>query len=151
MKLPAYGKALLAARRSGHHPAVITVIYGEHWDVEADVVRVAVKPGEALGRDWRCVLGLPIEIEDRFLNGEHDEQLRLAGEIAHVGALVMMNGGSGGRYPVHVHAFLSRRWDKAARRMQWPHWWSEEIDQLNFRNRKLWLSEAEAYLAQLAA
>jgi hypothetical protein len=29
LRLPAYGKALLAARRQGQHPRVVHVIYGE--------------------------------------------------------------------------------------------------------------------------
>ena len=31
LKLPAYGKALLNARRLGEHPPVVHVIYGEEW------------------------------------------------------------------------------------------------------------------------
>lgn len=151
MKLPAYGKSLLQARRAGQHPPVVTVIYGLHWDSDGNVTKLAVKPGEALGRDWRCIAGLPIELEDRFLDGEDTEQLRLAGEIAREAALVMMARGAAGRYPVHVHAFLSRRWNAAARLMEWPAWWSEEIEKLNGKNRKRWLEAAEAYLAKLAA
>lgn len=149
MKRPAYAHALLAARRAGHHPDGVTVVYGGDWRVAAGVTRLAVKPGAALGLDWGCGAGLPVDIVDRRRgeDGGNDELFRLAGEIARVAATVTIEA-DGWRCCAHEQAYLQRI---LARPLAWPQWWSEEIDELNERNRRQWFREAEAYLAQFAA
>jgi hypothetical protein len=153
-KLPAYGNALLKARRAGMHPSVVTVVYGNDWNVPGTSPRLAVQPGDALGRDWRCVAGLPVNFLNRdpsgrsVFDGAATEALQLVAELALDSAHIAIEE-HGNRCQADVLAFLQRRWD--GERMVWPAWWSEEIEKLHGRNRQRWISEAEAYLARLAA
>lgn len=151
MKLPAYGKQLLRSRRAGLHPAAVTVVYGEDWYVPKAEFRLAVKPGEALERDWTCVAGLPVEFinrsDDAMFVMKDGEGLRLVAEIAREAADVVIEE-DGERMSAYALAFLKRGWTP---RPQWPAWWSEEIEKIHGQNYRRWLQETEAYLAQLAA
>src|SRR4051794_13037574 len=112
MKLPAYAKPLLAARRSGVHPASVTVIYGQDWHVAEGVTRLAVKPGEALGLDWYCVAGLPVRLVDR--SQELPEELYfLIGEIASHAATLHVSSGDADApgFEVSSLARVARDWD----------------------------------------
>jgi len=152
MKLPAYAHALLKARRAGAHPPLVTVIYGNDWYAEPGTARLALKPGEALGRDWRCVAGLPVEFVNRSacLMFEEDdcEPLRVIGEIAIESAQIWMIE-DGMRVSADTWAYMMRSHNGAA--CQWPAWWSEEIEKNHGQNRKRWISEAASYLARFAA
>lgn len=166
VKLPAYGKQLLAARRSGKHPAVVVVVYGQDWSVPGVWARLAVKPKAALGLDWHCVAGVGVQVLDRSTAAEDDydaqgnrELFFLLGEIARHAACItvqtpeplFMHQTGRGQAPADLLAWCARRWDGAARRMLWPAWWSEEIEKINERNRNQWLEETERYLARLCA
>lgn len=150
MKLPAYGKRLLSARRGGLHPPEVTVVYGEDWDVPGAACRLAVKPGEALGLDWRCVAGLPVEFLNRsalaLFEMDDGEPLRLIGEIARESAQIMVVEGAVRTFADDL-AFLKR----AGKPPRWPAWWSEEIDKQHGQNRKRWIEEAAHYLARFCA
>ena len=146
MKLPAYAKTLLAARRAGSHPALVTVVYGEDWAVPGAECRLAVKPGEALGLDWRCVAGLPVELVNRsdvaMFEAQDGEPLRLAAEIARESAQVMVVEG-GARVALDELAFAMRCVSGA----RWPAWWSEDVEKIHGQNRKRWIEEAAHYLS----
>ena len=145
MKPPAYASPLLRLRRAGSHPASVVVVYGERWQLEDGVTRLAVKPGEALGLEWRCVAGLPVEI--RAQGPDCDELWRLAGEVACEAAAVTIVQADGARECADIAAFMERLY---ARPVAWPAWWSRDIDKINERNRQQWFREAEGWLAQCA-
>lgn len=166
LKLPAYGKALLAARRAGRHPAVVVVVYGQDWSVPGVWARLAVKPGAALGLDWRCVAGVGVQVLDRSTAAEDDydaqgnrEVFFLLGEIARYAACVAVetpeplfaHQQGRGQAQAQVLAWCARTVKPGSHRMAWPAWWSEDIDKINERNRRQWLTETERYLARLCA
>lgn len=166
VKLPAYGKQLLAARRSGTHPAVVVVVYGQDWSVPGVWARLAVKPKAALGLNWHCVAGVGVQVLDRSTAAEDDydeqgnrELFFLLGEIARHAAGVQVrtpeplfaHQSGGGEAHADVLAWCSRRWDAQARRMVWPAWWSQETDRIHIRNFELWLAETERYVSRIRA
>lgn len=150
MKLPAYAKHLLRERRAGRHPSVVTVVYGEDWHVAGAEFRLAAKPGEAVGLDWACVAGLPVELVNRsdvaMLEANDAEPLRMVADIARDAAQIVIVEDAQ-RMLAHELAFL-RRYFKAG---TWPAWWSEEIENIHGQNRRRWLEEAQTWLAQFAA
>jgi len=147
MKLPAYAKQLLRNRRAGMHPVSVTVTHGDDWR-DSGASRLAVRPGEALGRDWSCVAGLPVDLFSQSADLRDAELLQLAGEIArHAATLTISAGGS--HVLAHTWAFLCRHEERG--RMHWPAWWSDEIERLNERNRQRWIAEAQSWLARFAA
>lgn len=165
-KLPAYGKQLLAARRAGRHPAVVTVVYGQDWSVPGVWARLAVKPKAALGLDWHCVAGVGVQVLDRSTAAEDDydeqgnrELFFLLGEIARHAAAVQVrtpeplfaHQSGGGEAHADLLAFCARRWDPVARRMVWPAWWSDETDARHGRNFELWMAETMRYLKSISA
>ena len=159
LKLPAYGKALLNARRLGEHPPVVHVIYGEEWGRGercgegcdgATHPRLAVKPSEfqPWTIDWRVVTGCLVAVfdsrEDCFNGGKRFYEM--VGEI--------------GRFagPVHIY-----RWQETGRaggvsttgyglafcasvvaaqvaraNGAWPGWWPIETERLNGERRERW-------------
>jgi hypothetical protein len=165
MKQPAYARALRDDRRDGVDPISVLVIYGDDWSFPE--FRLAVRPKKALGLDWTAVAGLPVDILDRSVDDHTDaagncELFFLVGEIAREAATVsiitpepLMRG----LFPdndscvtqADLFAFVSRRWDAAARRMRWPEWWPANIDRLNGDNRRRWLEETEKAFASIAA
>lgn len=166
-KLPAYGKALLNARRAGQHPISVMVIYGHKWFVDNNATRLAVKPEEAIGLDWLCIADVPVVIEDRMDSddGNVPEQnsalLRMAGEIAREAAQVTLKTQrlipcecghiTPGNHRIDIVAFLCRQWSARERRMKWPAWWSEEIELSNEKNRRRWLSACVRHVERRSA
>jgi len=167
-KSPAYAKSILEARRSGRHPQLLHVVYGHDWDVPEGTRRVAVKPGAALGLDWRCAAAVGVQVLDRSRGAEDNydaegnrELFFLLGEIARAAAFVQVETPEAltasdrpagpGRCYADIYAFLSRKWDRGARRFTWPAWWSEEIENTHAQNRKRWIAEAEQFLARCVA
>ncbi len=163
MKLPAYAKPLLNLRRAGTHPASVLVLYGTDWSAPEGRARLAVKPGAALDLDWRCVAGLPVLLIDRSgMELDDDSELfALGAQIAHEAAIVtlvtsepLVSGSPrSGFYRIGIsdYAFCSRTWDARAKRMAWPAWWTQELEQLHGQNRERWLAEIEAHSGRQAA
>ena len=164
-KLPAFGKALLEARRAGRHPHFVVVVYGNDWYLKGIRARLAVKPGEALGRDWRVVSGVQVLVLDRSTAAEdgydaegNRELFFLLGEISRYAAWVRFetpeplttadpNDGPG-RCDASDYAFLCRTWRASDRRFHWPAWWSDHIESAYKNNWHRWLAELEAHIAQ---
>lgn len=159
MKLPAYGRALIDARREGRHPACVVVIFGYDWTPKGTAPRLAVKPSACLGLDWSCVAGLSVQVDDRTRDDEDpfDEHGNrklyfLLGEIARRCAWLTFEATENlAHEPAHSFAYLHRRWDTAHRRWIWPAWWSEEINAQNAANREQWHREAIEWLGRFAA
>ncbi|HKQ24115.1 MAG TPA: hypothetical protein VJT81_06700 [Burkholderiales bacterium] len=128
MKLPAFGKSLLAARQKDRHPEAIQVIYGEDWTpAREDVPLLAVKPEQfAPGiYDWRGVAGVPVEVHLRARPPSDWGRAGvcfLSAEIAEWSPFVEVYGNDGSCQDIRVLAFACR----VAQR--WPVWWSESLD-----------------------
>lgn len=157
MKLPAYGKRLLEQRRNGSHPTAVRVIYGDDWYVPEGVTRLAVKPGEALELDWRCVTGIPVELVCQ-VDQKDPGPTQLALEVYHLAAQITQSAAhvtiiypGEGRIDASDFAFVCRRWNATTRRVEWPVWWSEEIEKKHAENWQRWLADTAAYLARAAA
>lgn len=136
-KLPAYGKALLQARRMGQHPAEITVVYGDDWRGVAPP-RLCVKPHQYQpgAMDWRVVAGVKVTALD-LAGGLGDFDLTverfgpfysLVGELAAMQAYVVV------RYPERGK-WLDQDADALAYACRvggrWPAWWSDDLDRLH--------------------
>lgn len=161
LKLPAYGKQLLAARRAGDDPLVVHVIYGENWRDEptclwqckgAAHAKICLKPADYQPGlyDFHLVTGLQVALFDqpRASFAEDDKIFDLIGEI--------------GRWSADLHVYVAgEEWPPSASRLAhgrrnyrhvhdaaanhgWPRWWSNEIEQLNEQRRQDWLEAALA-------
>jgi hypothetical protein len=148
VKLPAFGKSLLAARFQGGHPELIQVIYGEDWAPERnDCPLLAVKADQfAPGLfDWRCVAGVPVLLVNRSempRDWARAGVCFLAGELAQWSPYVefCFSDGTGGM--VSTLAYCCR---VAGR---WPAWWSERLEADYGRRQKTYFA---GLLRQLAA
>lgn len=164
MRQPAYAKHLVEQRRAGVHPPSVTVIYGNDWRVNDDVVRLAVKPGEARELKWSCVAGLPVQVIDRAAPAEdppdeagNREVFFLLGEIAPFAArlelispepLTSADPARGpGRALAPALAYSYRLTNVQGGRPQWPAWWSDGIEQAHDKNAQRWLTEIAHVLA----
>lgn len=143
MKLPAFGKSLLAARFQGGHPEVIQVIYGEDWTpAREDAPLLAVKPEQfAPGMyDWRCVAGVPVDLHHRAdmpLDWARAGVCFLAAELAVWSPAVNIyfrDGSAEALWSLACACRVSGRW---------PIWWSESLD-FDYGRRQ------EAYFTELA-
>jgi hypothetical protein len=144
LKLPAYGKQLLNARRLGQHPLVVHVIYGEEWrpgercgaECEgAEHPRLAVRPSEfqPWTIDWHVVTGCKVVVFESMFDRRRNFY-DLLGEL--------------GRFagPVHVMSPDDEQVtaaDALALRVKkmfgdWPRWWPIETERLNGERRERW-------------
>ena len=148
MKLPAFGKPLLASRQQDQHPEVIQVIYGEDWTpAREDAPLLAVKPDQfAPGiYDWRCVAGVPVELHHRAampLDWARAGVCLLAAELAVWSPVVNIHFSDGRR----DHVSLLARACRVSGR--WPVWWSEALEFDYGRRQETYFTER---LRQLAA
>ena len=142
MKLPAFGKSLLAARFQGGHPELIQVIYGEDWTPHRnDCPLLAVKPAQfAPGiYDWRCVAGVPVEVYDRAAEPADWERASvcfLAAEVAEWAAAVRIFFADGSHAGVAEMAYVCR-----SPNGQWPRWWSERLEEECGRRQETYYAE----------
>ena len=147
MKLPAFGKSLLAARQKGDHPAVIQVIFGEDWTpARDDAPLLAVKPAQfAPGiYDWRCVAGVPVDLHHRAAMPEHWDRAAigfLASELAEWSPAVNIFFSDGGVDGVVGFAFSCRI---GAR---WPAWWSARLEHEYGERQKTYYAELSRAIA----
>lgn len=159
---PAYANALIEARRSGHHPASVVVVYGFPWKVGDGVCRLGVKPGEALDMEWACVAGVDVEIWNRsraacVADRDHVrkfgdevidcEMLRMAAQIARAAHDVSIVEGDR-RYTISELAFAGRHREAVTKMIAWPAWWSEETQKKHEQNK---LRRERAIIAWLDA
>lgn len=126
MKLPAFGKTLLAARAQGAHPVCVQVIFGEDWrPARNDVPLLAMKPESyAPGLyDWRLLAGLDVAVYLRAAQPQswNDAAFCLmAGEIADWAASVELFFPDGTAEEIALFAWAVKldNQDDA-----WPRWW----------------------------
>lgn len=168
-KLPAYGAALLTARRTGEHPRCVHLIYGNNWRAElscswrampGEHPMVALKPEDYTpgAYDFAVLTGVHVAVFDQIgAAGQYREPDRanpsgsewglfymLLGEVAQFAAQVEFQSPAlKGVTKADVLAFCmrasSRRAD-AALNHGWPEWWSQDIEEKNERRRHLWLA-----------
>lgn len=154
MKLPAYGRALVDARRAGNHPERVAFVFGDDW--RAPQPRLALRPDDyERGKyDLRPVAGVPVDLHQR--SEEHGKFLELAGELARWAAEVRLHV----PYPLFIGqreaqptivdvrelAWCSR--ELADGRSRWPAWWSEEIDRQYVQRREQHIAEQLAAAAR---
>lgn len=155
LKLPAYGKQLLADRRAGKHPHIVTLIYGERWQDRARPL-IAIKPEDyAPGKfDFRLVAGVCVHLIDQAggandcdayvrppVYGKFYELLR---ELGAVGAFVVVyfSGNPPMRPSTLEEISVVNRWyDREADAMRWPQWWSEDLQERQIRAHDGWLAD----------
>ncbi|HJT63099.1 MAG TPA: hypothetical protein VJ797_15625 [Burkholderiales bacterium] len=156
LKLPAYGKALMNARRAGDHPLVVHVIYGEKWFEEplclwqcagACHPKLCLKPAEyAPGiYDFRCVTGLEVALFDQPAASvmPADKIFDLIGEIGRWAADIHVHVEGDELPPSASRLALCQRNFRHVNDPEhnhgWPRWWSAEIEQVNERRRQDWV------------
>jgi hypothetical protein len=156
-KLPAYGKALLDARRGGWHPHAVSLIYGNNWRGEApDQAPLCIKPEEfELDLyDWRLVAGLHVTVvdQDGWLGGDWDRTTEphqygkfyfLLRELADAHAYVTVRCGAV-TADVDEIAVTCRWFD--GKRMCWPAWWSDALHQMHRAAVSGWANDGAALL-----
>lgn len=101
MKLPAYGRALLAQRERGEHPPLVWVIYGSDWrrGSWARLPRLCVGEDYSPGTyDWSVLSGIPAGIVWRQGEKVHE----LAAEVARATAPVMVHFMGTGEWPYAI-------------------------------------------------
>lgn len=144
--LPAYGKALLAARRAGRHPAGIRVFWGRDW---RDSTPWLESPPQSLAFAWRPRLAVdpekyaPDTLDLRLLAGcevvIYDRETLPRRVLDNAEALAWFVG-EAARWALRVDiltgphfqtaeawAYSERRWDAGRRAMVWPAWWPEAV------------------------
>lgn len=164
MRLPAYGRPLLEARRAGDHPARVLFVFGDYWKAESPHPKLALKPGDYAPRrfDFRLVAGVPVDVLERSDGALHQgtpKYLWLAGELARWACEVTL------RVPYALYrgqaesdrtvtdagmlARCQRRYDAAKRAFVWPAWWNEDLDCAYGEQGKRWYGERFALVAGL--
>lgn len=154
-KLPAYARALLEARRRGEHPEVVNLCYGDRWRaVSAPSIAIDPKEYEPGKYDFHVLAGLKVVVVDQLAGGfEIDETVSppvfgkffdLLREVAAFDTWIVIE------WPQNIEprhqdacdvAWTWRRRDPAAGKVVWPAWWSEEINEMQFRRARQCLRE----------
>jgi len=139
LKLPAYGKQLLNARRLGQHPLVVHVVYGEEWgsgercgDGCEEHPRLAVKPSEfqPWTIDWHVITGCKVVVFEADLGLYRTKNFyELMGELGRFAGPVDVFAG----IPMHL---VAREFMKMYG--TWPAWWPMETERLNEPRRNRW-------------
>ena len=143
LKLPAYGKPLLACRRAGDHPLSVALIFGHQWRAEVGEMPIlAIHPEDyAPGVfDFHVVAGLRVEVHDQEMwAAERNENVLpptfgvfydLLTELARFAAPLAVVWPAKSGWDSIEAGELAReaRWfDRAAHQLQWPRWWSEAL------------------------
>lgn len=128
MKLPPFGKSLLAARAQGLHPEVVQVIFGEDWKPALDhAPLLAVKPEQyAPGLyDWRLVSGVQVRLYERASWPDcwaRSALGLLTGELAEWSAPVTVHFHDGTTLDAAEFA-LAVKLDNQTH--AWPSWWGD--------------------------
>lgn len=171
LKLPAYGKTLLNARRADHHPLCVHVIFGRDWKAETHCAwshlpgvhpLLCVHPAEYTpGQyDFRAVTAINVALFDQdALAAEYAADgypsLRdfgrlydLAGELARWAAYVEIHSPIWPRADyAETLAYLGRDYRHCKdpdKNHGWPHWWSAEIQSAHERRGFAWLGTITA-------
>lgn len=148
MKLPAFGKSLLAAREQDRHPELIQVIYGEDWTpARDDAPLLAVKPEHfAPGiYDLRLVAGVPVDVYDRAPwpnDWDRAGVCFLAAELAVWSGKVELHSSDGSWDDIGTLAFVCRAVNR-----RWPVWWSESLDFDYGRRQETYFTELTRRIA----
>lgn len=157
LKLPPYGRALLERRRGGDHPLEVALIYGHDWRADVGgVPRIALNPEdyEPGGFDWHLFAGIKVVIHDQEVTGaEFDENLRpptfgkfydLITEVAVFAAFIEIAWPARCGLSLREATELARscRWfDRETKKVQWPRWWSDDIEAQYARRMSGWLMD----------
>jgi len=160
LRLPAYGKALLNARRLGEHPLVVHVIYGEEWRPGercgdgcegASHPRLAVRPSEfePWTIDWRVVTGCKVVVFDPYETGAARRNFyELLGELGRfAGPVEVYRLEADGRWAwwSTSHVLAAQLWSVNG---TWPAWWPIETERINAERRERWFRLSAAHLEQ---
>ena len=160
LKLPPYGRALLERRRGGDHPLEVALIYGrEWWAAVGGMPRIALNPEDYTPGvfGWRLFAGIKVVIHDQEVNAdERDEKAAppafgkfydLVAEVAAFAAYVVIEWPARSGWPTREageFAWCFRWLDLEARRMQWPRWWSDELQRNYSRRFQAWAQDSAA-------
>jgi hypothetical protein len=172
LKLPTYGKALLQERNAGHHPLCAHLIIGRNsrlpldcaWQAAGEVhPQLEIKPEQCAAGvfDWTLLCGLNVVIFDRsgraleFNDPDREHRTYwghgpfyfMVGEIALYSAEIEIRTPWWDRsFSAHEIAASVRApgWARMTAKQNhgWPGWWSEEIENLNAKQRQIWCRAA---------
>ena len=156
LKLPAYGKRLLLARRAGDHPLEVALIFGHDWRADVgDVPILAINPEDyAPGAyDFHCVAGVRVAVHDQEMAAAVCDEVAtppsfgaffdLLGELARIAAPVAVFWPPRSTWKAREASSLAfeARWpDREAQRMQWPRWWSDALEADYQRRWEQWMA-----------
>lgn len=143
LKLPAYGKQLVAARRGGALVPVVRVHFGDDWaEPHQDVPLLIVRPRDyAPGTlDWSSVVGSMVDILDYSMPEDWQAPVYfLAGEIARFAAVWIVRGDD--RMTADCAAFWARQVIfRTTGAPAWPAWWSDEIEAGHAERQSTWFA-----------
>lgn len=143
-RLPAFGRDLLLARRSGRTPDVVHVLLGDDWTRPSADPCLGLRCEDWRPRriDWTPCIGVPVLVHER---GPHPRNTaphatalveRVAAELVWVAGAVRMQFVDGQRWDIEEWARAVRldRRDRA-----WPEWWSDAHAQRAAQSRGAFL------------
>lgn len=156
LKLPAYGKRLLAERRAGRHPLEVNLCYGDRWrEVAAPLIAIEPKDYEPGKYHFFVLAGLHVVIYDQLAGGwDMDPTIRpptygkfydLAAEVAVADAWVTIRWPKGTSPPesdLQALAWECRWWSMERRAFQWPPWWSDMLEAKHQARWQAWMIDA---------
>lgn len=152
MRLPAYGKALLARRQAGDHPLSCVVSFAPFIPAPQSPEAFQTQPMLALKTseyrrgvyDFRVLIGMRVVI--RCGRGVRLRPLLwLTGEIGQHAATVTIEG-----YWAEPQTADSLAWrfGRASGICRWPRWWPLDIEKANRERKALWAGAALARFRQ---
>ena len=167
LKLPAYGKALLARRRAGEHPLCVHLIIGNDWRAPCVCTwcalgdmhpLLAIKPEDCQpGRfAWGLTAGLNVVLFDQqglaldfkqrsIFSKPYDygPLYAVIGEIArHAADIEISAPGWRTTESAYLLAWSGRDYrftNDVEHNHGWPCWWSAETEVINAQRRQTWL------------
>lgn len=151
--MPRYAQALADARNSGRYPLAVNLCFGAKVrgvpEPRIQIEPVKYKPGKF---NFYMLRGLRVTIWD--IDGYADDVTSVEGrpvmfgkfydllrELAAQDAYVLVKFSDGLVLRVLDIANSSRWRNPVARRMEWPSWWSDALNEQQFARAKRWMME----------
>jgi len=130
-RLPAYARALIAARDRGRHPEFVSVLVSRDWSARERLPApvLCVDP-RWRSVNWTCCVALAVNV-----HGDADWEVlaAVAADIADFSGPVTVLG-----HDVSDLAFAARRVAGDPPRFAWPPWWSAEREHSYQQRRGRW-------------